>query len=203
MNKRGKIAVFGGTFNPPHIAHVRAAESYASAINPDVLMIIPDFLPPHKEFAGTVTAGERLRMCELAFGHIKSVEISDIEIKREGKSYTAITLTELSKEAEELYFLCGTDMFLTLDSWYHPEIIFDKATICYARRESDRANDALIEEKKAKYISDYGARIIPIYLPVTELSSCEIRDKLKSGENLEGLIPDSVIDYIKKKGLYV
>ena len=202
MKTKPRIAVYGGTFNPPHIAHVRAAESFYFAIKPDVLMIIPDFLPPHKEFQGTVSASQRLDMCRLAFGHIENTVVSDIEIKREGKSYTAVTLTELSKEAEELYFLCGTDMFLTLDSWYHPEIIFEKAVICYVRRESDEKNDTLIAEKTKKYLSDFGARIIPIDLAVTELSSCEVRRLLKDSGDFSGLIPDSVLEYINEKGLY-
>ena len=97
-------------------------------------MIIPDCLPPHKEYSGSVTEEQRLEMCKLAFGHIENVTISDMEIKRGGRSYTSVTLEELTSPDRELYFLCGTDMFLTLESWYRPEVIFDLATICYIRR---------------------------------------------------------------------
>ena len=104
MSARSKsIGIFGGTFNPPHVAHVAAAEAFSRRIDPDTLMIIPDFLPPHKTFAGTVTPEQRLDMCRLAFSHIKNVQISDMEIARGGKSYTANTLTELSKTGDELY----------------------------------------------------------------------------------------------------
>mgnify|MGYP003293390888 CR=1 FL=1 len=109
-----RIGIYGGTFNPPHIGHIKAAESMSRIIQPDTFLIIPDFLPPHKSFDGMVSADDRLNMCKLAFSHVNNVHVSDIEIKRGGKSYTSCTLEELSADDRELYFLCGSDMFLTL-----------------------------------------------------------------------------------------
>ncbi len=195
------IGIFGGTFNPPHIAHVAAAEAFSKHIDPDTLMIIPDFIPPHKSFAGTVTPAQRLEMCHLAFSHIKNVLISDMEIARGGKSYTANTLTELSKTGCDLYFLCGTDMFLTLDSWYSPATIFNLATICYVRRESDKALDAEIDRCTELYQRKYGARIIPVQMDTVELSSTEVRASLSSC-GVSDAIPESVMQYIKREGLY-
>ena len=147
MAKKSKIAIFGGTFNPPHIAHVRAAERFSEIVNPDVFYIIPACVPPHKDYSGTVSPQERTEMCTLAFGHIPNVEISDIEIKRGGRSYTYLTLEALSSSDKELYLLCGTDMFLTLDEWVNPDIIFKLATICVIRRESDPECYNKIREK--------------------------------------------------------
>ena len=201
MIRRKRIGIFGGTFNPPHIAHVAAAEAFSRCIDPDILMIIPDFIPPHKSFAGTVTPAQRLDMCKLAFSHIKNAVISDLEISRGGKSYTANTRTELSGDDRDLYFLCGTDMFLTLDSWYSPSTIFDLATICYVRRENDAVLAAEITRCTELYKQKYGARIIPVDMDTLELSSTDVRDALSSGGESTA-IPSPVLDYIKQEGLY-
>ena len=201
ISRAKSIGIFGGTFNPPHIAHVAAAEAFSRCIDPDMLMIIPDFIPPHKAFAGTVTPTQRLDMCKLAFSHIKNVEVSDMEIARGGKSYTANTLTELSADGRELYFLCGTDMFLTLDSWYSPQTIFNLATICYVRREADKALDEEIKRCTALYEKKYGARIIPVDMSTVELSSTEVRAAL-SAQGRTDAIPTSVMEYIEREGLY-
>ena len=198
-----KIGIYGGTFSPPHIGHVGAAESFSRALPLDELLIVPDFLPPHKEFDGKTSAEDRMRMCELAFSHIKNVKFSDIEIKRGGKSYTALTLEELSGQEIELYFLCGTDMFITLNEWYSPKKIFDLATICYVRREEDKKNEKFLETLTEKYTREYGARVVRIPCDVKEISSTEVRTLLKSRGNLDGLLSKNVYDYIIEKGLYL
>ena len=202
MTGKRKIGIYGGTFNPPHIAHVRACEAFYECIKPDKLLVIPDFLPPHKEIAGGASTEERLEMTRLAFENLPAAEVSDMEIRRGGRSYTAITLSELSAEDTELYFLCGTDMFLTLDSWYRPDIIFSLATICFVRRESDIENDRKIMELSKYYENKYNAKIIPISVSVTELSSSEVRRKIQSDEELTDLLPNNVNKYIQKRGLY-
>ena len=203
MAKR-KIGIYGGTFSPPHIGHVGAAESFSRTVNPDELLIMPDFLPPHKEICGKVTAADRLEMSRLAFGHIKNAVISDMEIKRGGRSYTSVTLEELSKDDRELYFLCGTDMFLTLGTWYRPEVIFKLATICYVRREADEENSRLIEERTREYRERFAANIIPIDSSVREVSSSELREYLENNsDKAEELLSPAVYSYIKKRGLYV
>lgn len=197
-----RVGIFGGTFNPPHSGHVAAAESFLKVVNPDLLMIIPDCLPPHKAYSGNVTEEQRLEMCRLAFGHIKKAIISDIEIKRGGRSYTSITLEELSSKDKELYFLCGTDMFLTLDSWYRPEVIFNLATICFIRRENEKENDSLIEESIRLYTKKYNAKIMEVSTDVIELSSSELRQRLGDGEDCSQYLPQSVVKYIKEKEIY-
>lgn len=201
MEKR-KIGIYGGTFSPPHVGHVAAAESFAKAVAFDKLIIMPDFLPPHKRFDGNVSAEDRLNMCKLAFSHIKNVEISDLEIKRGGKSYTAVTLEELSSPDAELYFLCGTDMFLTLGEWYAPERIFRSATICYIRRESDSENTECIKKLSEEYKKEYSAKIMEIPGQIVEISSSDIRDLLKNSAHSNSFLPEKVSEYIAKSGLY-
>jgi nicotinate-nucleotide adenylyltransferase len=197
-----KIGIFGGTFSPPHIGHISAAKGFISAVSLDELIIMPDFLPPHKTFDGEASTDERIEMCRLAFGNIPGVTVSDFEIKRGGKSYTAVTLEELSSPDKELYFLCGTDMFLTLSSWYKPEIIFKNAIICYVRRETDSDNSILIKKASEDYIAKYNARIIPIPSDINEISSSKIRKLIKSGDNLEQYLTSEVAKYIFDKGIY-
>lgn len=201
MNKT-KIGIYGGTFSPPHIGHIRAAESFYREISPDKLYIIPTFIPPHKEYSEQVGAADRLCMCELAFKHIPNVYISDIEIKRQGKSYTYLTLEELKNDENELYFLVGTDMLLTLDSWRFPEKIFNLATICFVRREVDKDKDAEIDEKIKLYREKYAARIIRICNDAIEISSTDLREKIKLQENLKEYISSEILEYITLGGLY-
>ena len=198
-----KIGIYGGTFSPPHVGHVGAAESFSKAVMLDELLIMPDFLPPHKQIDGVATPEQRLEMAKLAFGHIKNAKISDMEIKRGGRSYTSVTLEELSGEDRELYFLCGTDMFVTLEEWYRPEVIFNLACICYVRRESDSKFDSITEQLEKKYKEKYGAKIIRIDSEVKEVSSSELRAALKDGsDNARILLSESVYKYISEEGLY-
>lgn len=197
-----KIGIYGGTFSPPHCGHVGAAESFYKAINLDELIIMPTFLPPHKHCDTEVLPSDRIEMCKIAFGHIDRTVVSDLEIKRGGKSYTAITLKELSSSDRELYFLCGTDMFITLDKWYTFEKIFELAVICYVRREDEFDLGELIKSKKEEYIQKYNARIIEISNDVREISSSEIRNGIKNKIDLSDYIPRKVYNYITEKGLY-
>ena len=198
-----KIGIYGGTFSPPHIGHVGAAESFAREIALDEILIMPDYLPPHKQFDFLVTEDDRLEMCKRAFSHIEKAVISELEIKRGGKSYTSVTLEELSAPDTELFFLCGTDMFLTLDSWFRAPLIFKLAAICYVRRENDEINDALIEQRTEEYISRFGAKIIPVRTEVKEVSSSELRSALKSRADVSELLPKLVYEYIVEKSLYL
>lgn len=202
MNGKIRLGIFGGTFNPPHIGHIESAKSFINALSLDKLLIIPTFIPPHKQSEATVTPEHRLAMCSLAFSDVPNCEVSDIEIKRGGKSYTYITLEELYREDTELFLLCGTDMILTLDSWMNPEIIFDSATICYARRECDARFDSEIDKKIALYKEKYGAEIIFVNSTVIEISSSEIREKIKSGEACNEFLPIEVNKYITDGELY-
>jgi nicotinate-nucleotide adenylyltransferase len=197
MKKR--VGIFGGTFNPPHIGHVEAAKAFLKGAMLDELIIMPAFIPPHKEYTSTVTCSERLDMCRLAFTNVQNATVSDLEISRGGKSFTYLTLEALKNDSNELYFLCGTDMILTMDTWKNPDIIFSLANICYIRRESDESTTDMIDEKCKEYSRVYNAKIIPINARVIEISSSDIRNKKVSAD--EYLSPE-VLEYIRKAGLY-
>lgn len=196
-----RLGIYGGTFSPPHIGHINAARSFIDGADLDKLLIMPDYTPPHKEEFGGASAEDRLNMSRLAFSSLPRTQISDFEILKGGKSYTYLTLQAFSDENTELFFLCGTDMLLSLDTWKHPEIVFSLATICYVRRESNPENDILIEEKIKLYRENFGARIIEIPHEVYAASSTELRGALSLGAVSAG-VTDEVYSYILKRGLY-
>ena len=202
MTERKRLGVYGGTFSPPHLGHIRAAERFIEELSLDELIIIPAFLPPHKEIDGEATAEERIEMCSLAFSHIEKARISDMEIKRGGRSYTYLTLEELTEENTDLFLLVGTDMILTFHTWKNPERIFDLATICFVRRENDEALDLEIKKKCEEYKDKFGAKIVEIPLSPLEVSSTELRLSFKGDFCESNLLSAPVFDYIKRKGLY-
>ena len=197
-----RTGIYGGTFSPPHIGHISAARAFAEQMELDELLIIPALLPPHKTIDYEDHPEKRFRMCELAFGDIKCAEVSDIELRREGKSYTVDTLKALSAEGRELFLLCGTDMILTLDAWRDPDGIFSLCTPVYIRRESDLDTDGAIENKLAQYKEKYGVDVPNVSVSPIELSSSEVRLAVKNGEDVSALVTAPVAQYIKEEGLY-
>lgn len=199
---RKRIGIYGGTFAPPHNGHVHAARCFTEEVRLDKLYIMPTFIPPHKTSEPDDDPADRLEMAKLAFSGIDGASVSDFEIIRGGKSYTVNTLEYFCGEGD-LMFLCGTDMFLSLGTWYRPERIFELAEIAFMRRE--RVSESLeiqISEACDHYKKRFGARITMLRSPAVELSSTEVREALLSGRNIDGLVPASVAEYIRKKGLY-
>ncbi len=168
----------------------------------DVLYVIPTGITPHKVMHGDATATDRLNMLRLAFAGVEGVVISDMEIRREGKSYTVDTLRALSRPGDRLFLLCGTDMMLTLDQWREPEEIFRLCYPVYIRREDDRTQDSEIIRKIALYRERYGKVVRRIVAPVIDMSSSQIRAAVATGACVENLVPPDVAAYIRKKHLY-
>ena len=199
-----RVGIFGGTFNPPHLGHINMCKLFLNEINLDKLLVIPASIPPHKQVKSKTTTEQRLEMSKLAFASIsEKICISDIEIKRKGKSYTADTIKELKNVGyDDLYLLCGTDMFLTLDMWYKPEYIFTNATIVYVRRESEVENDKLISNKIEHYKKNFNANILNIEAKPIELSSSMVRTAIKDGCGVSSMLNSEVLEYIKENNLY-
>lgn len=197
-----KLGIYGGTFNPPHLGHLKAAGEFIKAAGLDRLLIMPSFLPPHKDCGAVADAASRLEMCRLNFSELRATEVSDFEVLKGGKSYTYVTLSELSSSENELYFLLGTDMFLTLDEWKNPQTVFSLATIVLVRRESDAALGSEIERKAEEYKSRFGARLLFIASDALVVSSTEVREMIESGESTEGILLPSVRKYADDNFLY-
>ena len=198
-----KIGIFGGTFDPPHLGHVKTFTAFYNKFDFDKLYVIPVFTPPHKQIHSKSTAQDRLNMTRLAFEKISNkVEVSDLEIKREGKSYTADTIRYFKDTMDcDLYFLCGTDMLLTFDTWYMPDYIFKNATVVYARRENDKDNDEKIPAKIAEYKKKYDARIAQLDVNVIVVSSSQIRKEIDD-LGVSNYLTNEVLDFVQKNNLY-
>lgn len=198
-----RIGIFGGSFSPIHIGHISAAEHFMSRMWLDVLFVIPTGESPAKgEHDVCASAEDRLEMCRRAFSGKEGVIVSDMEIVRGGKSYTADTLRHLSGDDVRLFLLLVTDKILTLDRWRDVDEIFKLSYPVYIRRDSDASADELIVEKVTELRNRYGKNIVRIDAPVIELSSSEIRQKIARGESVSGLVPDGVFDYVRERGLY-
>ncbi|MBE6588907.1 MAG: nicotinate (nicotinamide) nucleotide adenylyltransferase [Ruminococcaceae bacterium] len=198
-----RIGIYGGTFSPPHKGHVAAARAFMEQMWLDFLYVIPNALPPHKEMEFSVSSEHRLEMTRLAFAGMDGVYVSDMEIRRGGKSYTVDTLRELSGEDRRLFLLCGTDMMLSLDEWREPDEIFRLSYPTYVRREADPLLDARIVQKIALYREKYGKVVRRILTDPIEISSGEIRRRLRTGEALADCVPPMVEKYIHDNHLYV
>ena len=197
-----RIGIYGGTFSPPHNGHKAALRAFMEQMKLDYAYVIPTGIPPHKSVGEQDDPARRLRMCELAFGDMEGVVVSDMEIRRGGKSYTVDTLRELSGENRRLFLLCGTDMILSLDRWYGAEEIFRLCYPIYVRRENDKMIDGMLVSKVKDYAERYGAIVRRVVCESVELSSTEIRADVSAGRSIADKVPPAVAAYIAEHGLY-
>lgn len=199
-----KLGIFGGTFSPPHIGHIQAAGFFLKECKLDELLIMPAFIPPHKQSVQGDRPEERLALTRAAFEKLSDrIHVSDFEIVKAGVSYTAETLAHYASDETELYFLCGTDMFLSLDTWYHPERIFALATVVCALRYEDETDRVKVKEKAREFKKKYGAKTkILRGRPVT-ISSTAIREALGRGEDVSAWVTPEVQALIREKNSYV
>lgn len=174
-----RIAVYGGSFNPPHPAHVRAARLAYAALAPDKLLVIPAADPPHKALAaGSPTPEERFELTKLAFRDFPEAEISDVELRRGGESYTSDTVEELAREypGAELWLVIGTDMLTSFERWHEFRSILAGAALAVLPRNEGELPE--IERCAARFETLYGARVRIIDAAPLPMSSSEMRDML-------------------------
>lgn len=196
-----KTVFFGGTFNPPHNAHLLMLKSVAELDFVDKVLVVPTNIPPHKSIEGYCADGvHRLNMCSAMCEGMDKAVVSDIELKREGKSYSFDTLTELRKTYDNLMLLIGGDMLAEFTTWYNYEGILKLAGILAVRRigvDNEEFDSAVSSLRKM------GGTVIVLDTKVPDISSTEIRNEaLLNGEELKGLVPKKVFNYIKENGLY-
>ena len=197
-----KIAIFGGSFNPPHKGHLHSALAAAKQLRADRFLVIPDFQPPHKELAAdSPTPEQRLELCRLNFADVPNVECSDIEISRGGRSYTADTLRHLREiyPDAELVLLVGTDMFLNISQWYDAAYILTTAGIAAFQRAPDEL--PYIEAKTNDLRARFGTKVEIIFSSPLPAASTDIRKALTQRRGNE-LLTDAVYAYIIRYRLY-
>ena len=196
-----RIGIYGGTYSPPHIGHLRAAEYAIEACGLDRLLLIPTGVSPHKAMSAGATAADRLQMLRLSAAGIEKAEVSDIELRRQGSSYTVDTLRCLKEQYRdsELVLLMGTDMFTSFLSWREPEAIMELATLAVFCRGEKGERERIDAQKTT--LEAMGAKIELVENPVTAISSTDLRRMLIFGCADPFLMP-GVGDYIREHGLY-
>lgn len=198
-----RIGIYGGTFNPPHIGHVHAAQEAARVLGLDKLLIVPDNVPPHKTLpAGSPTNAQRLEMVRLAFGGIPCAEVSDMELCRAGKSYSVDTVCQVHEQYPdaELWLLMGSDMLEIFHLWHAPEVIVRYAKLATFAR-GDAGEQEMFEKMLPLLKNNFGAEITLIPMETLPVSSTEIRQMAAQGR-AEGLLSEQVLGFIQREGLY-
>jgi len=194
------IAVYGGSFNPPHLGHREAVITSLEALKPDLLLIMPDHEPPHKEMEeGSPTPEQRLELCRLTFGDLEHVEISSLELERNGKSYTYDTVLELEERFPDarLTLIIGTDMILTFEEWYHFEYLLAHCRLAAMARDTE--DDERLRAAAEHLRSTYGAEIILLNHAPLPMSSTELRRMLHIRLGAEAIHPDAYAAIIRNR----
>ena len=197
-----KIGIYGGTYNPPHTGHLQAAKQAVRLLGLDKLLLIPDRIAPHKEIpAGSPAPEQRLQMLRIASGGEEKMEVSDIELRREGASFSYLTVEALREEypEAELILLMGTDMFLSFHTWREPERIIKQATLGVFYRGEKGEREKILAQKQI--LEAQGAKVELVENEILSISSTQLR-RLIAFRCAGEFLPAGVEDYIRENGLY-
>ena len=191
-----KLCIFSGTFNPIHKAHTKMAEYVLENFGFDKIIFIPAYKPPHKDYEIEMCQ-HRYNMVKLAIKDNRHFEISDIEYKNEGKSYSYLTALELNRKYkinEKINFIIGTDAFEKIESWYETDKFKLLVDFIVFVRENEKVNLTHLKEK------GYNYKIAK--MPFIDISSTELRNRISNGLPIKDLVTEEVEDYINKNELY-
>jgi nicotinate-nucleotide adenylyltransferase len=199
------LALFGGSFNPPHQTHRRILNTALQQLNPAEIWVIPTGLHPHKLDQVMATQEHRLQMCRLAFADLDGVKVVDLEVRREGPSYTADTLAEIRDQLPDdqpLYYLVGSDNLPLLSSWHQPERILSLGTlVTFPRADAPFDPSVLdhlgLDEDKQQELLDHYLQMDP-----DAVSSSDIRRRLQEGASSISQLAPAVEEYIREHHLY-
>lgn len=189
-----KLCIFAGTFNPIHIAHLEMAQYVIDNFKFNKIIFIPAYKPPHKD---TALPEDRYNMVSLAIKNNPQFEISNIEYQREGKSYTYMTILELYKKYQidgKINFIIGTDAFEKIESWYKTDELKKLIDFIVFVRAKDTVNLEHLREK--------GYNFQVAKMDFIDISSTELRNRIKENKPINDIITEEVGDYIEKFGLY-
>ena len=200
MSEKG-LGILGGTFDPIHLGHLHIAEAVFAQIALEQIVFIPAFVPPHKLGQDYAPAKHRYAMTELAVQSFPQFSVSDMELRRSGVSYTIDTLRELHKlyPEKKLYFIIGADSVAQLHTWNSIEEMLQLATFVAAGRPG---YEGVMDEVVRHLGKEAAEHILLLHTPEYDISSTEIRTRIRSGQSLAGLVPREVEAYIKEHELY-
>jgi nicotinate-nucleotide adenylyltransferase len=195
-----RLGLLGGTFNPPHLGHLVCAQEAHHRLGLDRVLLLPARTPPHKEVADDPGPEVRLRLCELAVAGDERFGVSDLELSRTGPSYTVDTLRARHEHdpGDELTFIVGADMALSLASWREPAEVLRLARLAVAER------DGAARERIAAAVAPFhdGTRLDVFAMPRLDISSTLVRERVAQGRPVRWLVPDAVAAEIDARGLY-
>jgi nicotinate-nucleotide adenylyltransferase len=208
-----RLGIFGGTFDPPHVGHLLAATDAIEHLGLDRLVFVPAAVQPLMAGRTTASAEDRLAMSRVTVGDDPRLETDSIEVERDGLSYTIDTLREFARRSPsaERYFLVGADVLSSFAQWRDPQGVLELATLAVLTRRADSGvqmrDDAIrsdqVHASAANDLDDAIARrstIVPTRR--IDISSTEIRDRVRSGRSIHGFVTDTVAEYISSHGLY-
>jgi nicotinate-nucleotide adenylyltransferase len=213
-----RIGLFGGTFNPVHRGHLRAAQAVRSRFRLNRVLFIPSYLPPHKQTTEMASPQNRFAMVELAVSAFPRLVASPLEIEARERSYSIITLNKIRTIYPEawIFFILGIDAFLEIETWKsYREVLEQCRFIIISRPGFDlaAARGALPSdyEKSFHHVPEGEElgndflekfRFFLLLIPALDISSTEIRRRVRCGRSIRGLVPESVEEYIRRKKLY-
>jgi nicotinate-nucleotide adenylyltransferase len=195
-----RIGILGGTFNPPHLGHLVCAQEAYIQLELERVILIPARQPPHKPVDEEPGTEHRLQLCRLAVEGDSRFEVSELELNREGPSYTVDTLSSLhsSDPGTDLYLILGGDIAAGLPDWHEPERVLSLATVAVAKRRGTPRE--LVERSLARLRG--GERTRFFQMPRIGVSSTVIRERVRARQPIRYLVPDKVAGYIAEAGLY-
>ena len=219
-----RIGLFGGTFNPVHIGHLRAALEVKEGFLLDEVILIPAALPPHKRSGEVVDAADRLHMLKLALPEVSGLKLSDIELKRSGPSYTIDTVQHFKRKLPDqslIYLIIGMDAFLEIDTWKSyeellsqiPFIIINRPKLGVTDKDfswrslekfltSQIAKDYVFTENESCYRAKNKQPVHVLEVTRLDISSTRLRSLINAGRSIEYMVPRKVAEFISSKGLY-
>lgn len=198
-----RVGILGGTFDPIHLGHLITAENAFDAAGLDEVLLMPTGCSYFKEDQKVTPALQRYEMTCLAAEGNPHFRATDLETKRPGNSYTAVTLQEMKKlrPQDEFFYIVGADTLVMMSMWKDPQVIFDSCTLLVETRQ-DEVADSGLEDEAEKLRVAYGAKIVFLPARNIEISSTEIRTRVREGKSIRYLVPDRVEQYIREHGLY-
>ena len=216
-------ALFGGTFNPVHLGHLRVAEEVREGFGLDTVYFIPAAAPPHKKEKGIVPAADRHEMLAAATADNPAFAVSDAELRRRGRSYTIDTVDQFVSafgDAVQCYLVMGIDAFAEIDTWKSYLALFDRIEMIVISRPApggqigcrDRISEVLAGRVSSQYVYDRQRRaflhpdkraVHPFEVTPMDISATRIRSLVAEGASIRYLVPDAAAAYIYKKGLYL
>ncbi|OQX03143.1 MAG: hypothetical protein BWK80_56310 [Desulfobacteraceae bacterium IS3] len=220
MGEKLLIGLFGGTFNPIHIGHLRAAQEVLESFESDKIIFIPSALPPHKQAHDLTDAGDRLEMIRLSIQTCPKFEVSDIELKRPGRSYTIDTVRYFKSVLPDakLYFMIGMDAFLEIDAWKSYQDLLSLISFIVMARPGtgDKIDRVMLEnylqtrisedyrfsESEMAYIHPEKQPVFGINVRPLDISSSAVRKLIRQNKSVRFLVPEAVENFIKNKGLF-